>query len=162
MRGYYDSDVYFALYSFVTPEAGGGYDQSATADFVSSYPGYAWNSWVPVTLTTTTGPNVYRCYLAFFPASGERTILIDNYSLTAASIGGDFDFDGNVDGADFLLWQHDMNVGDLADWQANFGANSVVLSAAAVPEPASAILLVMALGTLALAGYRRKRVMGKA
>jgi hypothetical protein len=77
----YDSDVYFALYSFVTPEAGGGYDQSALADFVSGYPGYAWNSWVTVTLTKTTGPDVRRCYLAFFPASGERTILIDNVSL---------------------------------------------------------------------------------
>ena len=154
----YDADVYFALYSFVTIEFGGGPDSSTMADFVSSYEGYAWNSWVPVSITRTTGPNVDKGYLGFFPASGDKTILIDNISLQAPSIAGDFDSDGDVDGADFILWQGDVNVGDLADWQTNYGAPSAVSSAVAVPEPASASLLVMALGALALVGCRRKSI----
>ena len=74
-----------------------------------------------------------------------------------AGIAGDFDADGDVDGADFLLWQRDMNVGDLADWEANYGTTSPMVAAAtAVPEPASAGLLVGAIGALALARRRRK------
>ena len=66
-------------------------------------------------------------------------------------------FDGDVDGADFLVWQRDMNVGDLADWQTNFGTPAAVSSAAAVPEPASASLLAIALGGVALVGRRKKQ-----
>ena len=77
-----DGDIYFGFYSFKTPEAGGGYDTSATADFVSSYPDYAWNSWVTLTRTVTTGPDAFKLYVAFWPASGEGTCLIDNVTLT--------------------------------------------------------------------------------
>ena len=36
-----------------------------------------------------------------------------------AGLNGDFDADGDVDGRDFLLWQRDPGIGDLASWQAN-------------------------------------------
>ena len=77
-----DGDVYFAFQSFVTVEAGGGSDSSASADFVSSYPGYAWNEWVTVTLPKTTGPDAVKLYMSFYPASGESTTLLDNVSFT--------------------------------------------------------------------------------
>jgi hypothetical protein len=35
---------------------------------------------------------------------------------------GDFDQDGDVDGRDFLLWQRNPSVGNLIDWQTNYGA----------------------------------------
>jgi len=63
---------------------------------------------------------------------------------------GDFNFDGVVDGRDFLVWQrggspNPLSAGDLADWQANFGANSLQASGTAVPEPGSlGLLIVMA------------------
>ena len=54
---------------------------------------------------------------------------------------GDFDEDGDVDGADFLLWQRNTSVGSLTDWQANYGTGVGPLTAAtAVPEPCAAIL----------------------
>ena len=57
-------------------------------------------------------------------------------------IPGDFDSDGDVDGADFLMWQSNPSVGDLADWQANYGTTaSTVQSASVVPEPSTLILL---------------------
>lgn len=37
---------------------------------------------------------------------------------------GDFDEDGDVDGRDFLTWQRNPSVGNLADWQDNYGSRS--------------------------------------
>ncbi len=68
---------------------------------------------------------------------------------------GDFDFDNDVDGRDFLLWQRGdsfspLSAGDLQDWNDHFGfsANSVAAIAAieVVPEPNSALLFVLAAG----------------
>ena len=60
---------------------------------------------------------------------------------------GDFDNDGDVDGQDFLLWQRDPSVGNLADWQANYGTGTLVASVV-VPEPSTAICLLGALATI--------------
>lgn len=70
-------------------------------------------------------------------------------SLQLAAPDGDFDNDGDVDGADFLLWQrggspNPLSPADLAAWQAAYNAGSN-LAAAAVPEPSAAILLVTTL-----------------
>ena len=73
----------------------------------------------------------------------------------SAGLAGDFDGDGDADGADLLFWQRDTNVGNLADWEADFGLVALSAVAAAVPEPATAILLVLA--TLGLLGARDRR-----
>lgn len=81
----------------------------------------------------------------------------------------DFDGNGTVDGADFLIWQrgfggsglsngdaNDDGVVDGADleiWKVQFGGGAAAVNAAAVPEPAAAILL--AIGLLAAVRYRR-------
>ncbi len=65
---------------------------------------------------------------------------------------GDFDDDGDVDGADFLLWQRDPSVGELATWQSQFGEVGSGAAATAVPEPGSALLLGLA---CALLGIKR-------
>ncbi len=66
--------------------------------------------------------------------------------LYAASIGsgGDFDQDGDTDGADFLLWQRDTSVGSLSDWENDFGASTALQAASAVPEPTSLVLFGLA------------------
>jgi len=81
---------------------------------------------------------------------------IDNLGFILPSVGtaGDFDLDEDVDGADFLLWQRDMSVGNLADWQANFGTTAAVGAAAAVPEP-SAIALALLAGSMLLSRRRK-------
>jgi hypothetical protein len=71
---------------------------------------------------------------------------------------GDFNDDGAVDGADFLVWQRGVgttfDAADLADWKANFGTTGggplVGAAGAAVPEPTMAVLsAAAALGLLA-------------
>lgn len=64
-------------------------------------------------------------------------------SIDSASLPGDFDLDGDVDGRDFLTWQRNPSVGDLADWQSNYGAGPLVAANVAVPEPTTLILLTL-------------------
>jgi hypothetical protein len=76
--------------------------------------------------------------------------------LISATPDGDFNSDGTVDGADFLLWQRDPSVGSLADWKANYGVGALTASAATIPEPASGVLLlVAAIGILTRRSQRR-------
>ena len=82
---------------------------------------------------TLTGPNA-----GLFDVDFVSNTLVLEYSATP----GDFNMDGFVDGFDFLLWQRDMGVGDLADWEANYGASLLVASAAAVPEPGAWVLVL--------------------
>jgi len=81
---------------------------------------------------------------------------IDNLGFVLPDVGiaGDFDLDDDVDGADFLLWQRDMSIGNLAEWEANFGTVAAVGAAAAVPEP-SAIVLALLAGCGLLGGRRK-------
>jgi T5SS/PEP-CTERM-associated repeat protein len=76
-----------------------------------------------------------------------------------SGIPGDFDEDGDVDGADFLIWQRGGSPApnsptDLAVWRSNFGAPQVAVSAA-VPEPG--VFVLIATPSLLLALARRWR-----
>ena len=72
-------------------------------------------------------------------------------SVVATGLAGDFDADGDVDGADFLYWQRNgLSLSDLDLWQANFGnSQSSALQAAIVPEPTClALMLPLALASI--------------
>ena len=88
---------------------------------------------------------------------------------------GDFDQDGDVDGHDFLEWQRDTSIGNLADWKANYGnqyfGNSMLTgkvlysplvslgvgAAAAVPEPTTGLMLLTGL-SLWVGSVRRRKL----
>ncbi|MEO1996780.1 MAG: family 10 glycosylhydrolase, partial [Planctomycetaceae bacterium] len=64
------------------------------------------------------------------------------------ALAGDFDGDGDVDGADFLVFQrgfgNDYDANDLADWENNYGMSlATAVVAAAVPEPATGGMLML-------------------
>jgi len=94
---------------------------------------------------------------------------ITGYVYTEAALSpGDFDSDGDVDGADFLKWQRyfgstseldaDGNgngIIDAADytiWQDNFGTGQPV-SAASVPEPSSCTLAALTISALFISRF---------
>jgi hypothetical protein len=60
---------------------------------------------------------------------------------TPLGIPGDFDEDDDVDGRDFLIWQRNQSVGDLEDWQTNYGVGELAANSVAVPEPSGFLLL---------------------
>ncbi|WP_428303728.1 matrixin family metalloprotease [Lacipirellula sp.] len=76
------------------------------------------------------------------------------------TLPGDFDLDGDVDGADFLVWQSGFgssyDADDLAIWREHFGATSPITTAVAtVPEPIGALLMTAAFAGLGLTGRLR-------
>ncbi|TWU30019.1 retropepsin-like aspartic protease [Bythopirellula polymerisocia] len=83
--------------------------------------------------------------------------LADSVVLKVLGLGtsGDFDGDGDVDGHDFLAWQRNPSIGNLADWRNNYGAGGSLSAATAVPEPSGSILLLMAAAILTRTQRRR-------
>lgn len=77
------------------------------------------------------------------PTGLQWDVLQTGNTLTAIVIGsgspGDFDNDGDVDGQDFLAWQRNPSIGNLADWQQHYGSPPPLTF---VPEPSTLILLL--------------------
>jgi hypothetical protein len=107
----------------------------------------------------------------FLSDTGSFDLTADGFKLFDAAIqwasekpgSADFDADGDVDGADFLLWQRglgttgtaqlingdangdtNVNAADLAVWQAQFSGTPASAAVSAVPEPVSVALIVSA------------------
>lgn len=86
---------------------------------------------------------------------GRQLTVEEAIGLYDAAFGtvGDFDGDGDVDGADFLDWQqNDATPGGLSDWQSGYPQGA--FAASAVPEP-STLTLAMLLGVSTLTKRRR-------
>jgi hypothetical protein len=104
--------------------------------------------------------------------TGEREFYFNNLSVTseASPQSGDYDQDGDADGADFLLWQKTLGSSNILDadgnnngvvdgddlsvWRMAFGAAAG--SASAVPEPTTAMAW-LAYAALPLIGATRTR-----
>jgi hypothetical protein len=85
---------------------------------------------------------------------------IGAYEWRPAALTGDFNGDGQVDAADYIVWRKTVGTpSGYNEWRANFGrmAGSVSAGAspsrAAVPEPAAILIVLTAL----LAGLHRRR-----
>ncbi len=92
----------------------------------------------------TTG--LYDIIVRHFDNSVGIPLGLQNYGIawwgvSDAPLSGDFDADGDVDGADFLVWQRNTSVGNLSDWQSNYGNSASLATATAVPEPSTCLLL---------------------
>ncbi len=77
-------------------------------------------------------------FITYFGGDGNDIVLFTKRP-------GDFDFDGDVDGRDFLIWQrggspNPLSASDLADWQANYGLPQTA-TATPVPEPGKLMLM---------------------
>jgi hypothetical protein len=96
-------------------------------------------------------------------AGGTDIVLI---GLSSVDIGlpGDFNNDGTVDAADYVVWRKtDGAQPGYNDWRTNFGRTSApgaaagLSSSASVPEPATSLMCAMAL----VAFYIRRRTLAQ-
>ncbi len=82
---------------------------------------------------------------AILPLNTESTGFVHVHP--APTLDGDFDFDEDVDGGDFLTWQRGLGTtfgaNDLAKWAANFseGSGTLLSESTTVPEPSIFVLL---------------------
>ena len=104
-------------------------------------------------------------FATFFSVTG--TPGTDNYILnsliagTSTTLDGDYNGNGKVDAADYVLWRDNPaahgGAGGYNTWRANFGASSGsgagLGAGAAVPEPTSVMLILVGLAAL---GFRRR------
>jgi hypothetical protein len=104
---------------------------------------------IPSGQRLTTSDGLGSFLVSYGPGSPQVVLS----SFLSISLPGDFDLDGDVDGRDFLMWQRGgspspLSAGDLANWQANYGAGSLTASVA-VPEPSTATACVIAFSAYA-------------
>jgi hypothetical protein len=101
-----------------------------------------------------------------FIVSGEDTARTGEVDFqTVVTVQGDYNQNGRVDAADYVLWRKNPagfggNPAGYNTWRMNFGRTSgsgSALSGAAVPEPASAILLTVSCLLFSLAVSRPRR-----
>lgn len=72
-------------------------------------------------------------------------------------LAGDFDFDGDVDGADFLRWSRDLGGFEtLASWQDHFGSVEASTATIVVPEGSAGMLLAIGLSIIPVRRLRRR------
>ena len=81
----------------------------------------------------------------------------------AATLAGDYNGDGKVNGADYVIWRKTNINGSqgYTDWRTNFGkragSGSGLGRPIAVPEPASALIAIASCWMLAVGSCRRPR-----
>lgn len=91
-------------------------------------------------------------------AANDQTYVDDfrytHNTISATFDDGDFNFDGSVDGADFLHWQRGLSPdplssSDLSVWQTNYGSPSPGAATQSVPEPSTLWLILAAISLIA-------------
>lgn len=144
----------------------GNLDLSATGNILDVLDlGKTGSSWVIATYTgTLTGifESITSGYTVDYGTGTNSQITL----MAAAGLAGDYNQDGRVNAADYVLWRKNPagfggNPGGYNTWKSNFGAvsgsgTSATSSSSAVPEPTTAMLFsLVCLGVLA--GWRRWR-----
>ncbi len=98
--------------------------------------------------------------ILFSEADGDDIFHMIELILVPEPLAGDFDRDGDVDGADFLKWQrgespNPLSAPDLTDWQANYGTVAPqTATSTAVPEPGPTAILCAVLLVLMVCSRR--------
>ena len=101
--------------------------------------------------------------IAYFTVTDNHVVpfgfVLDKVGVFSSQVA-DFDGDGDVDGRDFLDWQRNPSIGSLADWQANYGTPALLsVNGAAIPEPATVLLLLAAIAIASFQGHVSRRIL---
>jgi hypothetical protein len=125
--------------------------QSPVLDFQNDERGIVNNNRVGVYMQATPPPGAAA-------ASDFGKATFTNFAFGTGDVGldGDFNNDGFVDGADYVMWKKDNSVGSYSTWVQNFGASSSGSGGVgAAPEPGT--LVLAALAVAGVLGVRRRR-----
>jgi hypothetical protein len=123
--------------------------------------------------------NVEHIFYNNFPAGNYKIVVRNNeiggigdsqnYALAwrfgsppPDDLFGDFNSDGSVDSADYVMWRKDNGVGSYAEWVENFGSSSGAGGEVSVPEPPTSLLLITAILCVGLLSGRRLSATGPA
>ena len=80
---------------------------------------------------------------AVFVGPGQDLLFLGDLEWSVVRPGaGDFDADGDTDGRDFLIWQRNPEIGELVDWQTEYGTEQAVLHFS-IPEPKNVATLAI-------------------
>jgi hypothetical protein len=119
-----------------------------TASYQTLMAGVATLRILHASTASNQGPNVVA------------TLGVDNITAQgAAALAGDFNSDGRVDAADYVVWRKSSNSqAGYNDWRINFGRTNAVgaellasgAAVAAAPEPSAMLLLAVAIASIAM------------
>ena len=109
------------------------------------------------------GESTHLGLLLLGDANGLQAGIDNSFSAPTLNLTladpGDFDLDGDIDGDDFLLWQRDPGIGELADWEANYGVPPLTATISTIPETATlGLALIGALGLFARRAPANRRL----
>ncbi len=110
-------------------------------------------------IVTVTDSGASSAFSTLFNAPTNTVVRGVVYVAAAAGLAGDYNSDGKVDAADYVLWRNDPGSfggtpAGYNTWRANFGAPGPGLgSSAAVPEAGSVALVLLG---LSLCGLKRR------
>ncbi len=152
-------DINITAPTFFPPLAGGAV--SFHADFARFTPPPIFSSDALPTNTALSPASLDDSNVTLLPPNS----VVTGSSLTSLtlSLSGDFNNGGIVDAADYVYWRKNFS-GDQTKydaWRANFGASlgpgsgPGAIADAAVPEPASIMLLIMGMLAMCFADLRR-------
>jgi hypothetical protein len=72
-------------------------------------------------------------------------------------VPGDYNFDGTVNAADYVVWRNGIGTQDAYDvWRANFGHTSATSATSAIAPEQSTLLLLASSGLLLLSRVVRR------
>jgi T5SS/PEP-CTERM-associated repeat protein len=145
---------------------------SATHTFTVFSAGNLLNFFSNVTngqrLTTVDGMGSFLVYYGPTSTFNPNQIVLTNFALTG--LAGDYNNDGRVDAADYVVWRKNDDTQEGYDaWRANFGrtagtaavATGSASANAAIPEPSSATLILCLATTLFLIHDARRKIVAE-
>jgi hypothetical protein len=117
--------------------------------------------WTAHRIDETAPAGAVEARLVFVYARSQNqngAVLIDDVRLRLAEpLAGDFNRDGVINAADYTVWRDGLGTtyaqADYVDWLKNFGASSAAI-ASAVPEPMSALMVLISCGAAGASGRR--------
>lgn len=96
--------------------------------------------------TTLSAGHVHALTALVTLADGSTVRTTNIVTILTAALPGDYNNDGNVDAADYVVWRkNDESQTGFETWRANFGrtAGAASLAGVTAPEPASFVLLIL-------------------